>query len=132
MVEARGARFGRLLGLGLLLLLSHSMNAETPALPTGIEGTVTISPSHGGPSREGVPDSAPMKNANFLVEGTAGKVATFKTDDQGNFKVALPPGRYSIKIQEAMMKARGCGLTNIEVTTTGYKKIDLNCDIGLR
>ena len=108
------------------------MNAETTALPTGIEGTVTVSPGHGGPSREGVPDSAPMKNANFLVEGTAGKVATFKTDDQGNFKVALPPGRYSIKIQERMMKARGCGVTDIEVTTTGYKKIELNCDIGLR
>lgn len=73
-----------------------------------------------------------MRNADFVVETPAGKVATFKTDEQGKFKVELPPGRYSIVIQKPMMRGRGCGLTEVEVTTAGFKKVQLACDSGMR
>ena len=120
-------------GIVLISLLTHSMNAETtPELSTGIEGTVTVSPIHGGPSRQGVPDSAPLANASFVVETGAGKVATFTTDEKGHFKFGLPPGRYAIRAEKTGMKGRGCGLQDIEVTAAGFKQVTLHCDTGLR
>jgi hypothetical protein len=126
-----GAKFWRLLGIGSMSLMVHSMNAETTA-PTGIEGTVTVSPIHGGPSRQGVPDSGPMPNTAFRVETAAGTVATFKTDEKGHFKVELPPGRYAIRIQVPQMKGHGCGLMDIEVTAGSFKNVKLDCDTGMR
>lgn len=109
----------------------HSSNAASP-LNTGIEGTVTVGPVHGGPARAGVPDSAPLADTSFIVETPAGKVATFKTDQQGHFRVELAPGKYTIKIQKPQMKGSGCGLADIEVTASGFKKVTLNCDTGIR
>ena|SRR5256885_2603662 len=132
MFETRAtAKSWRLLGIALLSLASYSMNAETTA-PTGIEGTVSASPIHGGPSRLGEPDSGPMSNASFLVESAAGTVASFKTDEKGHFKVELPPGRYTIRIEKPMMKGRGCGLADIEVTPGSFKNVHWDCDTGMR
>jgi hypothetical protein len=125
------ARFWRLLGIASMSLMVHSMNAETTA-STGIEGTVTVSPIHGGPSRQGEPDSAPLPNTAFLVETATGIVATFKTDEKGHFKVELPPGRYAIKIEVPQMKGHGCGLVDIEVTAGNFKTVKLDCDTGMR
>lgn len=122
-----------LLAITSIALVTQTTNAGTSDTPSGIEGTVTVSPIHGGPSRLGVPDSAPFANASFFVESAAGgQVATFQTDEKGHFKVALPPGRYAIRAEKAGMKGRGCGLQDIEVTATGFKQVDLHCDTGLR
>jgi hypothetical protein len=102
------------------------------ASTTGIEGTVSVGPIQGGPSRQGVPDSAPMANMPFVVENAAGLVTTFTTDEHGHFRVALAPGKYTIKIQKPQMKGLGCGLPDIEVTAAGFKKVNLNCDTGMR
>lgn len=99
---------------------------------TGIEGSVSVSPVHGGPTRQGVADSAPLANTSFSVETAAGKIATFKTDEQGHFKVELPPGKYTIKMEQPRMKGRGCSLADIEVTAANFKHVHLNCDTGIR
>jgi hypothetical protein len=114
------------------LMLSVADSGASPQPVTGIEGTVTISPIQGGPTKAGVPDSAPLADTSFIVETPAGKVATFKTDQQGRFRVELAPGKYVIKIQRPQMKGPGCGLSDIEVTATGFKKVSLNCDTGIR
>lgn len=133
MVETGGTAKRQLwIATALMALVVSSMKGETTASASGIEGTVMISPIHGGPSRLGVADSAPMPNTNFFVETAAGKVATFKTDQQGNFKVELPPGRYAIRIQNPKIKGRGCGLTDIEVSAGSFKKVRLDCDSGMR
>ena len=113
------------------MLGGRSSNASSPPT-TGIEGTVTVSPIQGGPAKAGVADSAPLANTSFLVETPAGKVATFKTDEQGRFRVELAPGKYNIKIQKPQMKGLACGLLDIEVTAAGFKKVSLSCDTGIR
>ena len=72
-----------------------------------------------------------MLNTSFTVESAAGTVATFKTDEQGHFKVELLPGRYTIRIQEPMIKAR-MWLADIEVMADGFKKVHWDCDTGIR
>jgi Carboxypeptidase regulatory-like domain len=125
------AKFWRFLGITLVSLIAQAMNAETTA-PTGIEGSVRVGPIHGGPAKLGEPDSAPLANATLLVETAAGTIKTLTTDEQGHFKVELPPGRYAIRTQKTGMKGRGCGLTDIEVTDAGFKQVNLECDTGMR
>jgi hypothetical protein len=132
MVETRAVtKLRQLLGIVLVSLLVHSMNAETTEVPSGIEGTVTVSPIHGGPSRVGVADSRPMANSVFEIGKDGAIVTTFTTDEAGKFRVPLPPGRYSIKKQDARKFPR-CGPFDVEVTAAGFNKVAWACDSGMR
>jgi len=133
MVALRGTKLGTVFAyVALTFLASISMNAETKTAAGGIEGTATVSPIHGGPSKLGEDDSAPMANTSFRVEAAGATVTTFKTDAKGYFKVDLPPGRYGIRIEQALMKGPGCGLSDVEVTAGRFKKVHLDCDSGMR
>jgi hypothetical protein len=98
-------RFGRVelfmfQSLSLVAFLSFAglCCAQTSASPepssggTGIEGVITVSPSHGGPVRPGMSDSAPFKNVLFVVSNQTQTVSEFMTDDQGRFKLTLAIG----------------------------------------
>ena len=116
----------------LASLFAVSAMAETPPLSTGIEGTVSIGPTHGGPTRQGESDSAPLAAAVFEVTSGAGAVTTFTTDGSGHFRIPLAPGRYSIKPQGVKKKIGGCGPFEVEVTVAGFNKVHWECDSGLR
>jgi Carboxypeptidase regulatory-like domain len=132
MIETRTpARWGWMLGIALIALAGYAMNGE-PTSQSGIEGSVRVGPIHGGPTKLGEPDSAPLANATFQVESAAGTIKTFTTDEHGHFKVDLPPGRYAISTERTGMKGRGCGLKDIEVTAAGFKQVTLECDTGMR
>ena len=106
--------------------------SETEPLSTGIEGTVSISPSHGGPIRQGVSDSAPLAKTVFEVTTKTGPVTTFTTDDSGHFRIPLVPGVYSIDRKGAKAKVGQCGPFEVEVTAAGFKKVHWECDSGMR
>src|SRR2546423_7164951 len=77
---------------------------STPQPGTGIEGVITVGPTHGGPTRVGVPDSKPLANRTFVVENEKGAVASFATDDQGRFRISLAPGHYTVSPKEKRPK----------------------------
>ncbi len=132
MVAIRGlAGIFLLLAIAILPGMSVRMKAEPPA-GTGIEGNVRISPTHGGPIKEGEPDSAPLTNATIIIETATGTTQTVTTDAQGRFKIELPAGRYSIRTEKTGMRGRGCGLTDIEVAAGKFKQVELKCDTGMR
>ena len=125
------AGFFLLLAIAILFDPRVRMKAET-APGTGIEGSVRISPTHGGPIKAGEPDSAPLANATLVVETAAGSTKTVTTDEQGHFKIELPPGRYSIRTEKKTGVKGGCGMKDIEVTASGFKQVHLECDTGMR
>jgi hypothetical protein len=127
-----GKKFCELAGLLLILSVPGEMNAQPSALSTGIEGIVSVGPVHGGPSRAGVADSAPLANATFEVSNDARAVTTFTTDGSGHFRVPLAPGRYSIKRRDPKKKWPRCGPFEVEVAADGFKKIQWACDSGMR
>ena len=106
--------------------------SETEPLSTGIEGTCSISPTHGGPTRQGESDSAPLANTVFEVTTKTGPVTTFTTDGSGHFRIPLVPGVYSIDRKGAKAKVGQCGPFEVEVTSAGFKKVHWECDSGLR
>lgn len=132
MVDMVGAK--RLRGLIAVLLIAvmpSELNAQSPSLATGFEGVVSVSPIHGGPSRVGEADSAPLANTVFEVTSAAGAVTTFTTDNAGRFRIPLPPGHYTIKGRIAKKFPR-CGPFEVEVTAAGFNKVAWECDSGMR
>jgi hypothetical protein len=125
-------RLGVLAGLLLLSFVPLKTDAQPPSLSTGIEGVVSIGPIHGGPQRSDEPASAPLANVVFEVANDAGAVTTFTTDTSGHFRIPLAPGRYSIKRADVKVKLAHCGPFEVEVTTSGFKKIQWECDSGMR
>lgn len=113
------------------LVLGEKESIASSQLATGIEGSVSISPIRGGPARVGVPNSAPLANTDFVVENAAGVVVTFKTDEAGRFRVPLSPGRYTVRAAQ-IKKIGRCGPFEVEVDGGGFKKVQFDCDSGMR
>lgn len=121
-------------GLILCLMIVCSLDrlpAETSSPSTGIEGLIAIGPIRGGPVRRGETSSRPFANEAFEVTTTAGVVATFTTDASGEFRIALPPGRYSVQ-RKLQTRLPRCGPFEVEVTAEGFKKVQWGCDSGMR
>jgi len=108
------------------------MKGENSPPLTGIEGTVSLSPTHGGPTRKDEPDAAPLPNTAFDVLQETVTVTSFTTDAAGHFRVSVAPGRYSIKAHNPNIRWPRCGPFEVEVTAEGFKTVHLGCDSGMR
>jgi len=106
--------------------------APAPSSATGIEGVVTISPTHGGPIKEGEPESMPLPNTAFEVKKGDLTVATFETDGEGRFKVSLPPGQYAVTKANLRHAIGHFGPFPVEVTSAKMTTVHWNCDSGMR
>jgi hypothetical protein len=123
--------------VALLALFSRFGLAETPVTPkaepgTGLEGVISVGPIHGGPSRLGEPDSKPLANAEFVVLKENSTVASFKTDDQGRFRISLPSGHYTISRKDWKEKIGGYGPFEVDVAAGQIKTVQWSCDSGMR
>jgi hypothetical protein len=122
---------------GLLVVSAVYFSAQTqptatPESGTGIEGVIAVGPIHGGPSRIGIPDSKPLTNAAFVVENEKGAVASFVTDDQGHFRISLPPGHYRVSIKDKKPSIGRYGPFEVDVATGQMTKVQWYCDTGMR
>jgi hypothetical protein len=118
-------------------LFARAGLAEPPPPPksqpeTGIEGVISAGPIHGGPTRQGVPDSKPLANTEFLVKKENSVVASFKTDDQGRFRVSLPAGHYTISRKDWNAKIGSYGPFEVDVAAGQMKAVQWSCETGLR
>jgi Carboxypeptidase regulatory-like domain len=119
----------------LLLIMFSSLIAQTQPTPdarTGIEGVITVSPVHGGPTRLGVSNSRPLANTVFIIENEKGSVRSFTTDNQGQFRVSLPPGHYTVAIKERKSKIGRYGPFDVDVVAGQMTKVEWQCDTGMR
>jgi len=88
--------------LALLGFAMLSTMADTPSTDTGIlVGKVTIGPLYPGPARIDQPESAPTEmyaSHKIVILGEDGKtkIKEIPIDSQGNYKVELKPGNYSV------------------------------------
>jgi len=99
---------------------------------TGIEGVISVSPIHGGPSRIGVPDSRPLANTVFVVQEGNRTVTSFKTDDQGRFRIPLEPGHYAISMKDWKGAIGHYGPFEVDITAGRITKVQWDCDTGMR
>ena len=129
-------RYPCLLAIALLAVCHFALAESSPApsstRETGVEGVITISPVRGGPSRDGEPQSAPLGRKEFVVRQGDRSVTSFITDDEGCFRVTLPPGRYEVSVQGQRPKIGSWGPFAVEVVAGQMAKVTWNCDSGMR
>src|SRR2546430_17564103 len=90
--------------LSCCLLVTATLSASEPQ--SGIEGVITVSPVHGGPTRRGVPDSRVLANTTFIAQKQNGTAKSFTNDEEGRFRVSLEAGPYTGSLKQ---EKRGIG-----------------------
>jgi hypothetical protein len=123
----------RRISVGCILVAFQllAMAETTKAEASGVEGTVMISPARPGPTRIDEPDAAPAPNVDFVVKRGEDKVATFKTDEAGKFKVTLPPGHYVIMREDPGARI-GRWRFEVDVVAGEVAKVNWKADSGMR
>ena len=97
---------------------------------TGLEGVISISPSHGGPITKDRPNIAPAGNVEFVVKKDT-TVATFTTDSEGAFRISLPPGHYVVT-REGPATRIGHWRFEADVVAGQMTKVQWTADSGMR
>ena len=123
--------------LTLIALFCCVARAETQPTPppepgTGLEGSISLHNISGGPVRQGVPDSKPLANTAFVVKKGDLTIASFTTDDQGRFRISLPPGHYRISKKDWKSRVGFYGPFEVEIAAGQIKKVQWNCDTGMQ
>ena len=91
-----------------------------------------ISPARPGPIRADEAGSVPLPNATFVVEDNKGEVASFTTDDQGRFRVSLPPGHYKVLLKGRTSTIGRFGPFEVDVALDKMTNVQWECDSGIR
>jgi hypothetical protein len=120
--------------LVLLIMCSSFSSAQTQSESgTGIEGVITVGPTHGGPIRADAPSSAPLANATFVVKNeNEAVVASFTTDDEGRFRTSLSPGRYTVSMEGKKSGIGKFGPFQVDVVAGKMTRVEWHCDTGMR
>ena len=82
--------------------------------------------------RQGVPDSKPLANTIFVVKKGNDAVASFTTDPQGQFRISLPPGHYSVSKKDWKSRVGFFGPFDVDVAAGQVKTVQWNCDTGMQ
>jgi hypothetical protein len=111
---------------------SQTSPTPAPEAGTGVEGVITLSPTHPGPVRPGMISSKPLVNATFVAANEKGTAAEFTTDDQGKFSVSLAPGHYTVSLKERKGGIGRYGPFDVDVVAGQMTKVEWQCDTGMR
>jgi hypothetical protein len=74
----------------------------------------------------------PLANATFAVEKNHAEVTSFITDDQGRFRVSLPPGHYKISLKGRKTTIGHFGPFEADVAPGKMTRVQWDCDSGIR
>jgi hypothetical protein len=121
------------IAFGLIVMAVCASTGQTPSAgESGIEGVITISPANPGPIRADAAASMPLANATLVVEKNNGEVTSFITDDQGRFRVSLPPGHYKISLKGRKSSIGRFGPFEADVAPGKMTNVQWECDSGIR
>jgi hypothetical protein len=126
-------RYRWLIGVGLVATTASIVMSQSPSPSTGngsgITGSIFISPARPGPIHPGESTRAPAGNVEFTVKSGETTVATFRTDAEGNFKVALPRGHYVVARETGRI---GRWRFETDVAAGEWTKVSWVADSGMR
>ena len=91
-----------------------------------------IYPTQPGPSRIDAPDSKPLGNTAFVVNNQKGEVTSFTTDGQGQFRITLAPGHYTVSIKGRKSTIGHFGPFEADVVAGKMTNVQWKCDSGIR
>ena len=102
------------------------------AAHSGVEGTITLSPAHGGPQRESGVSQAAYADVEVRLIGLGGAVvASARTSPDGRFVLPAPAGDYRLQVM-VPMKFMRCPSPPVKVMQQQMSVVDVDCDSGMR
>lgn len=126
----------KLLRIALLLFLMLAswpvLAQPVPEAKTGLEWVITVAPIHGGSARLGVANSRPLVDTEFVIQNDKGPLTCFTTDAEGQFRVPLAPGHYTVS---AKGRRGGIGRYSpfeVDVVAGEMTKVQWPRDTGMR
>jgi hypothetical protein len=128
----RDRKLRMILALLVACACTSSAQKTPPEAATGIEGVITISPSHPGPTREGINNSAPVAGTAFSVQNENGVITSFTTDNEGRFHLLLKPGHYNVSPTDRQRGIRRFGPWEVDVVAGKITKVEWHGDSGMR
>ena len=123
-----------LLTLSLLTACSPGIPATpTPALSSGIEGSVTRGPVCPGPVRVGDTScqDQPYQANITILDAESNPISQFQTDINGYFKIPLKPGTYILHPEQGKPLPTAPDQTVI-VTENRFTQVIIQYDTGIR
>src|SRR4051794_5133229 len=122
----------RILIAAILSLVPVIATAQTSdPEQSGVEGVIMLSPSRPGPIRKDAPRTAPAGDVEFVVRRGDERITSFKTDAEGGFRVALPPGHYAIMREDPGARI-GRWRFEVDVASGAFTKVNWTADSGMR
>src|SRR5260370_42196628 len=103
-----------------VVILAETQSTSEPE--TGLEGVISVSPIHGGPSSVGIPDSRPLANTALVVKKGNDMITSFTTGDQGGFRISLATGHYTISRKDWEGRVGSYGPFEVDVAAGQIKK----------
>jgi Carboxypeptidase regulatory-like domain len=97
---------------------------------SGIAGQVSIRPVRPHETI-GVPNVTPYQAKLTVFDQSGGQVATVETDPDGNFRIALPPGKYVLRPESPALYPRAAEQTVI-VPPKSFTRVRVVYDSGIR
>jgi hypothetical protein len=102
---------------------------------SGISGTVLLGPTCPVQREPPDPQCEDKPYSTSLVVTTvdgARVIASFTSDSNGSFRVAVPPGEYAIRSAAAANIRPYCSGGPVMVRASGYATTTVQCDTGIR
>ena len=100
------------------------------ALDSGIEGHIEIRPVR-SVERAGSSNSGPYQATLTVLDGQGNTVTTVTSDAQGNFRLALPPGTYTVRPESPARYPRA-STRSVVVAPRAFTRVDVIYDSGRR
>jgi hypothetical protein len=123
--------------LTLAAVVSLSLSCQAMDSPvadsSGIEGQVLRTNTKPGPIRQGEPTEVPFSATFRVLDAGGEEVLTFTTDEDGRFKVVLPPGDYTIvPAENAPVLRPATQKKPVTVKEGAFTELRLVFDTGMR
>jgi len=119
------------IGAGVAGVRSGGSRADgESAVDSGIEGHIEIRPVR-SVQRAGDANSAPYQATVTVLDGGGNTVTTFTSDAQGNFRVPLAPGTYTLRPESPARYPRA-STRSVVVAPRAFTRVDIVYDSGRR
>ena len=111
-------------------LTQLAANPNPAPTESGITGQVSIRPVQPH-ATIGAPTLAPYQTKLDVLDANGNPVTSFETDASGNFRIALPPGKYILRPQTSGPYPRASQQT-VVVPPKSFAQVRIVYDSGIR
>ena len=117
--------------VGVIHAFVAAVIAVSGGTGSGLYGKVVISPAQ-PVCAVGESCTAPDKNDVLAFWLRGRRFGTARTDANGRYRIALPPGRYRVTAKHGGAIGRGLEPTHAVASRGRYARVNFSLDIGIR